>query len=56
MVRLGRFLSRSLLPLFEKVLPGLKSQVETIDDVNTRAIDAAKDAGAALPRFAAPRR
>lgn len=40
--------------LFDKVLPGLKSPGETIDDLNTRAIDAAKDAGAALSRFAVP--
>jgi hypothetical protein len=40
--------------LFDKVLPGLKSPGETIDDLNTRAIDAATDAGAALSRFAVP--
>ena len=40
--------------LFDKVLPGLKSPGETIDDLNTRAIDAAKDVRATLSHFAVP--
>jgi hypothetical protein len=40
--------------LFDKVIPGLKSPSETIDDLNTRAIDAAKDVGATLSHFAEP--
>ncbi len=40
--------------LFDKILPGLKSPGETIDDLNARARDAAKDAGDALSRFAKP--
>jgi len=40
--------------LFDKIIPGLKSPGETIDDLNTRAIDAAKDVGATLSHFAAP--
>jgi hypothetical protein len=37
--------------LFDKVLPGVKSPSETIDDINARAKEAAKDAGDALSRL-----
>jgi hypothetical protein len=43
--------------LFEKslsILPPLKSPSETIDDLNSRAKDAAKDAGDTLSRLAKP--
>jgi hypothetical protein len=43
--------------LFEKslsILPSLKSPGETIDDLNARAKDAAKDAGDSLSRLAKP--
>lgn len=43
--------------LFEKslsILPKMKSPSETIDDLNTRAKDAAKDAGDNLSRLAKP--
>ena len=43
--------------LFEKslsILPTLKSPGETIDDLNTRARDAAKEAGDSLSRLAQP--
>jgi hypothetical protein len=43
--------------LFEKslsILPSLKSPSETIDDLNARAKDAAKDAGDTLSRLAKP--
>lgn len=40
--------------LLDKVIPGLKSPSETIDDLNTRAIDAAKDVRATLSHFAVP--
>ena len=39
--------------LFDK-LPSLKSPQQTIDDLNTRAKDAAKDAGDSLSRLAKP--
>jgi hypothetical protein len=37
--------------LFDKILPPLKSPGEAIDDLNTRAKDAAKGAGEALSRL-----
>jgi hypothetical protein len=37
--------------LFDKIMPGIKSPGETIDDLNARAKDAAKDAGDALSRL-----
>jgi hypothetical protein len=40
--------------LLDKVIPGLKSPSETIDDLNTRAFDAAKDVRATLSHFAVP--
>jgi hypothetical protein len=40
--------------LFDRILPPLKSPSETIDDLNTRAKDAATDAGNALSRLAKP--
>jgi hypothetical protein len=43
--------------LFEKslsILPRMKSPSETIDDLNARAKDAAKDAGASLSNLARP--
>ena len=40
--------------MFDKILPPLKSPGETIDDLNVRAKDAAKDAGDALSRLAKP--
>jgi hypothetical protein len=40
--------------LFDRILPPLKSPSETIDDLNTRAKDAATDAGKALSRLAKP--
>jgi hypothetical protein len=43
--------------MFEKslsILPALKSPSETIDDLNTRAKDAAKDASESLSRLAKP--
>ena len=43
--------------MFEKslsILPTLKSPSEAIDDLNTRAKDAAKDAGESLSRLAKP--
>ena len=43
--------------MFEKslsILPTLKSPGETIDDLNARAKDAAKDAGESLSRLAKP--
>jgi hypothetical protein len=40
--------------LFDKILPPLKSPGATIDDLNTRAKDAASDAGSALSRLAKP--
>jgi hypothetical protein len=42
--------SKSVLP----TLPTLKSPQETIDDLNTRAKDATKDAGESLSRLAKP--
>jgi hypothetical protein len=40
--------------LFDRIVPPLKSPGETIDDLNTRAKGAAKDAGDALSRLAKP--
>lgn len=43
--------------LFEKslsILPSLKSPADTLDDLNARAKDAAKDAGDSLTRLAKP--
>ncbi len=40
--------------LFDKVVPSLKSPGETIDELNSRARDAVKGAGAALSGLAAP--
>jgi len=40
--------------LFGKLLPPLKTPSETIDDLNSRAKDAAKDAGESLSRLARP--
>jgi hypothetical protein len=40
--------------LFDKVLPPLKSPAETMDDLNTRAKNAVKDAGDAASRLAKP--
>ena len=40
--------------LLDKVIPGLKSPSETIDDLNTRTIDAVKDVRATLSHFAVP--
>jgi hypothetical protein len=45
----GRFFEKSL-----SVFPTLKSTSETIDDLNTRAKDAAKDASDSLTRLAKP--
>jgi len=46
---MGKALEKSL-----SILPALKSPGETIDDLNNRAKDAAKDAGESLSRFAKP--
>jgi hypothetical protein len=46
---MGKMLEKSL-----SVLPTLKSPGETIDDLNARAKDVAKDAGESLSRLAAP--
>lgn len=46
---MGKMLEKSL-----SVLPPLKSPTEAIDDLNTRARDAAKDAGESLSRLAKP--
>jgi hypothetical protein len=40
--------------LFGRIMPPMKSPSETIDDLNTRAKDAATDAGNALSRLAKP--
>jgi hypothetical protein len=40
--------------LFDRVLPPLKSPSETLDDLNTRAKNAVKDAGDAVSRLAKP--
>jgi hypothetical protein len=40
--------------LFDRVLPPLKSPAEAIDDLNTRAKNAVKDAGDAVSRLAKP--
>jgi hypothetical protein len=46
---MGKALEKSL-----SILPTLKSPSETIDDLNTRAKDAARDAGESLSRLAKP--
>ena len=46
---MGKVLEKSL-----SVLPTLKSTGETLDDLNTRAKDAAKSAGEGLSRFTTP--
>lgn len=46
---MGKMLEKSL-----SVLPTLKSPSETIDDLNSRARDAAKDAGEGLSRLTKP--
>lgn len=46
---MGKALEKSL-----SILPTLKSTGETLDDLNTRAKDAAKDAGESLSRLASP--
>ena len=46
---MGKMLEKSL-----SILPSLKSPTEAIDDLNSRAKDAAKDAGEGLSRLAKP--
>ncbi|HLI99102.1 MAG TPA: hypothetical protein VKT76_05260 [Bradyrhizobium sp.] len=46
---MGKMLEKSL-----SILPPLKSPSETLDDLNTRAKEAAKDAGESLSRLARP--
>jgi hypothetical protein len=40
--------------MFGRILPPLKTPSETVDDLNNRAKDAAKDAGESLSRLAKP--